>query len=278
MWHFIAASVAGTSHTIDSVPCQDAADARIVEHKSQSFFLVVCSDGAGSATHAQIGSAKAVAVGIDIVAAFVSENGLEGVNQDVVLSWFFEIHKALQQEATQRSIDLAALHCTLLMAVLGADKSLFAQIGDGAMVIERGSSLEVVFWPQSGEFSNATYFVTSADLTSQVEIAILPESPDQLAVFTDGLERLVLNFAGKCPHEPFFRQMFSALLATEDTGQLNEKLCHFLSSEHVNDRTDDDKTLVLAVRIGEKMQTTGDESLTAQRIEVSGIQPLPGDC
>lgn len=277
MWHFVAASVAGTSHTIDSVPCQDAAEGRIVEHGGQNFFLAVCSDGAGSATHAQIGSTKAVAVGLDIVGAFVSENGLDDVNRDVVLSWFSEIRKALQQEAAQLAIELADLHCTLLMAVLGTDKSLFAQVGDGAMVIERGATLEIVFWPQSGEFTNANYFLTTADLASQVEIAILPESPDQLAVFTDGLERLVLNFAAKCPHEPFFRQMFSAMFATQDPSRLKENLCSFLSSERVNDRTDDDKTLVLAVRIGKTADTPGDPSLAVQWIEDSGIQPLPSD-
>jgi hypothetical protein len=248
MWHFVAASVAGSSHEADLVPCQDAAQVISVNFHGADFLVVVCSDGAGSATHSQAGSSKAVAVGIDFVVAYIAENGLHSVNRGVVESWYQEVHDALKAEATGLQVELSDLHCTLLMGIVGPDSSVFAQLGDGAIVIEKGMRLETVFWPQSGEFSNTTYFITGADFPVHLEVLVKNESPDQLAVFTDGLERLVLNFVERRPHEPFFRQMFQSLLSSNDPLALKEGLVRFLNSPHVNERTDDDKTLVLATR------------------------------
>ncbi|MGA0525444.1 protein phosphatase 2C domain-containing protein, partial [Escherichia coli] len=62
--------------------------------------------------------------------------------------------------------------------------------------------------------------------------------------------RLALAFETKLPHQPFFEPMFSVLRRTEpsDCEGLSAQLGQFLNSPQVNERTDDDKTLVLATR------------------------------
>jgi hypothetical protein len=69
------------------------------------------------------------------------------------------------------------------------------------------------------------------------------------AGFTDGIQALALNFAAKCVHVPFFESMLAALRECDDETSLLSPLISFLSSERVNQRTDDDKTLVLARRV-----------------------------
>jgi len=76
-------------------------------------------------------------------------------------------------------------------------------------------------------------------------------SIDALATFTDGLERLALDFVNSRPHVPFFdgvcRPLREGATAGHESG-LSTQLKEYLNSPAINARTDDDKTLVLAVR------------------------------
>jgi hypothetical protein len=67
-------------------------------------------------------------------------------------------------------------------------------------------------------------------------------------MFTDGLQRLLLHYETQTPHIPFFEPVFAQLENAECCARLNEELRSFLDSRAVNQRTDDDKTLVLAAR------------------------------
>lgn len=247
MWQFVAASVAGTSHATDSIPCQDATRVQPVNINGREALVVVCSDGAGSATHAQKGSEKAVSAGLEILIEYVKKFELRQVGRGEVESWYSQIRAALNEEAETLGVSISDLHCTLLMAILSEDYSIFAQLGDGAMVIDRGGKMEVVFWPQSGEFTSMTNFITCADFSQHLEVQIIDEQVSHFAAFTDGMERLVLNFMGKCAHEPFFNQMFETVRSSHDMTTLTSNLKSFLNSPQINERTDDDKTLVLAV-------------------------------
>jgi len=73
---------------------------------------------------------------------------------------------------------------------------------------------------------------------------------DRLAVMTDGIERLALDFAAFVPHSPFFEGVSKPVAASGIGGadsDLSRKLAAYLASDAVNARTDDDKTLILAV-------------------------------
>jgi hypothetical protein len=83
-----------------------------------------------------------------------------------------------------------------------------------------------------------------------LQIVRLPLATDAVAVFSDGLERLVLDFGeAKSAHAPFFDSMFKTLEAIPSTGRLPAfGLQRYLNSPAVNERTDDDNSLILAVR------------------------------
>ena len=65
---------------------------------------------------------------------------------------------------------------------------------------------------------------------------------------TDGLQRLALDFSAKQPHAEFFHPLFQAIKISAKSDDLSTALKAFLNSPIINERTDDDKTLVLAVR------------------------------
>jgi hypothetical protein len=64
------------------------------------------------------------------------------------------------------------------------------------------------------------------------------------------LQRLALVYESKSAHNPFFLPMFSVLRKTapDNLDSLSDQLAKFLNSPEVNERTDDDKSLILATR------------------------------
>ncbi|HAO9385835.1 TPA: protein phosphatase 2C domain-containing protein, partial [Escherichia coli] len=103
--------------------------------------------------------------------------------------------------------------------------------------------------PMVGEYANMTHFITDEDAVSSLETFTSTERAHKVAAFTDGIQRLALNMLDNSPHVPFFTPFFNGLASAtqEQLDLLPELLKQFLSSPAVNERTDDDKTLALAM-------------------------------
>jgi hypothetical protein len=65
------------------------------------------------------------------------------------------------------------------------------------------------------------------------------------------LQAIALNYQQQIAHEPFFKGLFAPLRTAQEgcARELSESLAAFLSSPRVTEKTDDDKTLVLASRV-----------------------------
>jgi hypothetical protein len=79
-----------------------------------------------------------------------------------------------------------------------------------------------------------------------------------IAGLSDGLQDVALHFASRSVHAPFFDSKFEALGKTDDETSLRAPLIEFLSSAVLSERTDDDKTLVLACR--QEVKLLGDST------------------
>ena len=248
MWKAIYTSVRGTSHHDGNLPCQDACRVVALQQEAGQVLVVLCSDGAGSATHSERGAELACDHLLALIQRGLEVTGFTAIDRETVIGWLDTVRSRLAEESELLQVPIRELACTVVAAVVAEDEAVFFQIGDGATVIARGEEYASVFWPQSGEFANTTNFLTCETYQSHLEFSRLPERIDEVASFTDGLERLALRFHDQTVHSPFFTPMFRALRQTKDTELLFEPLRAFLESEKVNDRTDDDKTLVLATR------------------------------
>ena len=95
-----------------------------------------------------------------------------------------------------------------------------------------------------------TWFATDDAVGDRLEYDLVVGSVDEVAMFTDGLQRLALNYAARTAHAPFFRPMFAAVRGAPEgvADDLSGALANFLRSRPVSQRTDDDKTLILATR------------------------------
>ena len=262
LWKYTFASAVGTSHTKTGAPCQDASACRVLNTTGGDPVLVaVAADGAGSASRAEVGSALACELFVgEMHALFESGATLEDLTRDFVVDWITHFHNQVSYRAEAEDLRPRDFACTLLAAVVGTEMSVFMQIGDGAIVIsDAGEPDEFtwVFWPQKGEFANVTTFATDEAACEHLEYNIVPHSIHEVALFTDGLERLALKFDTQEAHAPFFIPMFNPLRRAPEghAENLSTALASFLNSKQINDRTNDDKTLILATRRGVSIPT-----------------------
>ncbi len=188
----------------------------------------------------------------DLIANYL-ETGAEiaGLEREVALNWLAQIQSKLSGIAAEAETSVKEFACTLLIAIVGTESAAFIQVGDGAMVVreEGDDGWSYVFWPQHGEYINSTNFVTSPDAAAAMEFACVNRKVVSISSFSDGIESLVLNYATKTVHDPFFNAMIGPVreVATEglDHG-LSESLARYLGSDRICERTDDDKSLVIA--------------------------------
>lgn len=269
-WAYAFASVTGTAHARLGLPCQDACRCQVVRAADGDDVLIaVVSDGAGSASRAEVGSQLACAQWLDRTTSLLARPGGHRLfSRDWAYNWLEQFQREVQLRADEENLSPRDFACTILGAVIGPDYTVFVQVGDGCIVVSpRDEPNEYcwIFWPQQGEYENTTIFTTDPRALQCFYFEFDSRYVDEVALFTDGLQRLALNIASQTVHGPFFRPMFEAL-AGEGNGYLEQRsrqLAAFLDSQQVNDRVDDDKTIVLATRrlcIGVKDDTFGDGS------------------
>jgi hypothetical protein len=257
-WKVLAEAVGGTSHQRSSLPCQDAHRCERIQLGEETLLIAACADGAGSAELSQIGSRVACDRFFEIVYAALTARGeVEPLDCATLLGWYEDVREAIGAAAEGRGAPIRQLACTLLTAIVSEHRAWFAQIGDGSIVFRSGGQYESAFWPQVGDYANTTNFVTQDELEDVFEFSEHPERIDELALFTDGLQRLALDFSARRAHQQFFEPMFSSLRSAEDADALVVPLRGFLDSPSVNERTDDDKTLILATRLNSDAPLSG---------------------
>lgn len=250
-WRYIASKVVGTSHIANSEPCQDHFEVGNIGSRDEVFFAFV-SDGAGSA----ICGGRGAEITCKAASQFLANLSLEqccNVQETQILEIFDAIVSSIDITAKEEKLLPKDFACTFLGVILSESGSAFIQIGDGAIVtkFDGRENFDTVFWPDNGEYANTTCFVSDDNALASLKWKCISYIPDQIAVFTDGLQRLCLRFSDQKVHDPFFEPMFKMIANCpneNELGKLNSELERFLNSNPVNERTDDDKTLVLAVR------------------------------
>lgn len=238
MWKYLGESVIGTAHVASGLPCQDAHALAVVEDA----LIAVVADGAGSASRADLGAQRACASLLASASRAVSERQPLDAR-----AWFETARTHLADLAATEKIDQRDLACTALLAVVTPEVALFAQLGDGAIVATAGDTFRPIFWPEPGEYVNVSDFLTDAAMPEKL-LLTTSEPVSELALFTDGLQRLALDYATRLGHPGFFNVLFGPLRLCADAEVLREPLRSLLLSPRINARTDDDKTLILATR------------------------------
>jgi hypothetical protein len=218
--------------------------------------VAALADGAGSAERADAGARLATSISVEVAAEALADGAGKLAEAGHLLRYAAEQARfAVAALAGHEAHDRAEFASTLLLVMLHNDGGVVAQIGDGAVVGEQEGSdgaWEPLLWPDHGEYVNTTRFLTDADALDHLCVVELPGPARNVCLFSDGLERLVLDFRSRTAHAPFFDAVFRRFGEQPQSGhaaQVSRELRELLSSDAVNQRTDDDKSIVCVSRV-----------------------------
>jgi Protein phosphatase 2C len=251
-WCWAGACSTGSSHIRTGLGCDDRAACLEFVDANRTALVAVVSDGAGSAQHASLGSRAVVRQFIDAAFDFLrTGRALSDIDQEVGRAWLDGIRDKISTIAVRISAAPRDLAATLVGVVASKEHVAICHVGDGACAIRSIDDQEwhVPSWPSHGEYASTTFFVTD-DPHPNLRVSHSPGRFSDIAIFSDGLERLALDFKKEVPFKPFFDSMVRPLsgLPPGRDRTLSVALRRFLDSASVNDRTDDDKSLILATR------------------------------
>jgi len=255
-WTWAGARAIGTAHLQAGLPCQDAFACHVSRSSSDSEVLIAAlADGAGTAERAEAGAKLATSIFVDVVRERLEEksasasqaNELVRVGADAALV-------AVSALARHEEREIPDFASTLLVAILHADGGAVGQIGDGAVVATNGAehSWRPLLWPDHGEYINTTWFLTDANAFEHLRIRELSGPVASVCLFSDGLERLVLDFRARTAHAPFFDSLIKSFAGQPASGHacsVSLNLTALLASDTVNQRTDDDKSILCATLV-----------------------------
>jgi hypothetical protein len=246
-WRYAAAAVTGGAHRVEGLGCQDRFACSLIP----TGIIAAIADGAGSAARGEYGAEIATRAFVNEARAAIAEPVAD--LEDMVRECAIAARAAIAVEAQAAAVPMRDYSATLLGLVVTDRGGAVVQIGDGAVVYaEASGAWSCAIWPQRGEFHNTTFFLTDDTAEASLETARLPPSVADIAMLTDGLEVLALDYASQSAHAPFFDGFFSVLRASPGGGHLpdvSRKLAQFLESDRVMSRADDDLSLLIATRM-----------------------------
>lgn len=243
-WRVIGASVAGSSHRAAWLGCDDAHGYRQVD----DLLLLAVADGAGSARLGGQGARIAVETALDTLQDALSEPRADW--EEIFRQTVRTTRQVLKAEAQAQQQPLREFATTLLLAVWTPDHLAAAGLGDGVIVARYQERWERLTSPHQGEYANETLFLTVPTPEDKLSIwaRVLGDHPQAVILLTDGLEALALNLRHNQPHPPFFEALYRFARREESPQELQALLQQELASPAIEARTDDDKTLLIAVQ------------------------------
>jgi hypothetical protein len=245
----VGASVRGVTHAKTGQPCQDHHDWALL---ADGTLVAAVADGAGTAARAEVGAQAAVQAAMAAIASAWDPGPPPGGPEWAALleGALRAARAALEREAEAGQRPLRDYAATLSLLVAREDCVAAAQIGDGALVARRpGGSMLALLAPRAGEYINETVFLISPRYLAEAQTGFWTEPLAELALFSDGLQRLALKMPEAAPHERFFDPLFRFATQAGDSEAAQAELSAFLLSPRVASRADDDLTLVLAARV-----------------------------
>lgn len=253
IWRVAHASATGAAHLAQNTECQDRFACRALKTETDGEVLIAAvADGAGSTTEGQHGAQIACELFIEQIASFLSvENAsIESLNADFAVRWIEYFQRRIVEKAKKMQKTPREFATTLVAAVAGDERAAFFQIGDGGIVVSASGaadSYRFALPPHESEYVNMTDFLTDVNANEKLKFAFVAERIEDLILFSDGIYAVAVDYQTTQPHEPFLMPMI-APLRNGGANNLNEKLASFLASPKINEKTDDDKTIILASR------------------------------
>lgn len=254
-WAVLAASAPGGAHVRAGVSTQDA----YAVEQSDGVLLLAVADGAGSTPLGGVAAPLAVSLVMGTMRPLAVPRRLADpaywyrmlrVGPDRVLRRFRTAASGVAR--AHRGLRATDLGTTLTLVVAYPPRIGVFVVGDGIVVTRAGGHLDLLVAPpvSADRPYGATTLLTSPGAGRSAR-RIVTELPDLtgVAVSSDGMDTLLVEYADARPVRPGaeqFGQLFARAERVDGTDAM--AFTRLLSSPRVCALTDDDKTLVVAVR------------------------------
>ncbi len=260
----LAARVRGRSHAHVGSYCDD--DYRIASHEASGVQLLIVSDGAGSASHARLGSQLAVNTAADTILTLLDDTAKphhklaqldadkrKQIADNLIANALHAAYSAHKTAAQETGIVEKSLSCTLLITLTlpladGSWYSIGYQVGDGAAALwfpETGK-LHLLGTADSGAYSGETQFLTAAQLQPEdyrrrIRINETASAPSVI-LMTDGVSDAKFETDAALADAQHWRAFWQdselqAALAAEDPKAALHEWLGFWSRGNHDDRT-----------------------------------------
>ena len=252
-WRIAQATVTGQSHLNQNTECQDRALCRTVKAGQEEVLIAVVADGAGSTTDGQRGAEIACEFFAAQIAEFLKIAALGSLNEEFGRRWIDFFQAQIREIAGREEKEIREFSSTLIGAAIGEKTAVFYQVGDGGAVFSvsgQTGSYQFSLPPAEAEYVNMTDFLTDETAAEKIRFACFEAAIEDVILFSDGISAVAVDFQSNQPHEPFLMPMITPVRGGQAGSGLNEKLKNFLASPKINEKSDDDKTIILASRAG----------------------------
>jgi len=254
-WRYAQASVIGLAHLNQQTECQDRLVCRTIETAEGEILIAAVADGAGSTTSGQRGAEIACEFFVNQVSGFLHSGNasVSSLNEEFGKRWIEFFQAQIADIARQETKEMRDYASTFVGAIVGGSGAAFYQVGDGGAVFSasgKTTSYQFAVEPNESEYVNMTEFLTDETAAKSLRFRFVEEAIEDLILFSDGIFAVAVDYQTSQPHEPFLMPMIAPLRRGNANDGLNEKLEKFLASPKLNEKTDDDKTIILASRHG----------------------------
>lgn len=274
---FLGVSLRGRSHIESNTECQDY---HLCQELSDGWSILVVSDGAGSAKHAERGSKANCTISMKLLSDMIAKNKwIENSVLPSELDWHIEfrticektrqIYQNKVEEMNDESI-VTDFNATLLICVITPNGILSGHIGDGRMgYLSNIGEWKNLMTPHKGEEGNQTLFLQNnwdkphvpALKVSNVyvpETRVVREIPKVVVLISDGCERscwecsILDTTLGKYidvnrPHPEFMNPLIESIAEEVDSNRI-KLFIDIIDKGTKSCQTErDDKTMLIAM-------------------------------
>ncbi len=236
------ASVVGSSHLENEIPCHDNHNYQMLPG---DMGIVACvSDGMGSASHAELGSLTASQFITDFIK---NEVKLDDTDEDVIKmikEGFTKVNEKLLEVAKEHELSIKDLNATLLVFLSLGKRQFYGQVGDCCLIGKTEKEYSVIAKQQRGEYANATFSICNLESIKDGIFEKIDNYYQEVALMSDGIESISVSAKDKAISSLFYNPFFKVFeLKDLDQEKVSASLSRFLASERISKKTDDDKTL-----------------------------------
>lgn len=242
----------GTSHVRENKPLQDRC--RVASSIDGARLTGVVCDGAGSATHAEIGA--------DVFCEAFSKLLLtlpqhELADDQQLVEKIASARADVLKDLTREGAPATDFNCTLAAVLLTEDSVLTLQIGDSPIVLHRSFRREagnsatlpehMVLEGENGTYLNETFFISPEDWRAHLFIRRFSlDEIDAVYLMSDGTGSILLESGAI--YEPTMKRLVRVMDAMGAAQPGVNWLDKVLADPRTDPLTSDDKCLVMLVR------------------------------